>query len=267
MLILIESGKSIVLYVNQCFNLQFVSFQLYNVVDRLSPSALFDLHSQLERLRSCKGAQSCTEYHGKHKQIAQNSLVNATEKSISTTALPTTDENRQINTKFTTKPSHQTTELAREKTSEVSSTQPAVPTTKTTELPNDTRSTELPTSANSLSVEVETTTQKPTELFTKQVNETSVENEELKTVQKVDDKLPSISKEKLERRRRRKQKKAEKNKQIESSESSGADGGKHNKGKNKGDKKKGKNSEKKRRNRNKKRDKRPNDEASLPTLP
>ena len=55
--------------------------QLYNIVDRISPSVLYDLHHQLERLKGCKGSHSCTEYHGKPYKKPDHS-VNSTSKPV-----------------------------------------------------------------------------------------------------------------------------------------------------------------------------------------
>ncbi|EDO34185.1 predicted protein, partial [Nematostella vectensis] len=41
------------------FDLTLDPYQLYNIVDRISPIMLYDLHNQLEEMRKCKGAESC----------------------------------------------------------------------------------------------------------------------------------------------------------------------------------------------------------------
>ncbi|XP_031556550.1 extracellular sulfatase Sulf-2-like [Actinia tenebrosa] len=64
------------------FDLNADPYQLYNIVDRISPSVLYDLHNQLEHMKGCKGAQSCTQYHGKPRPTTPSPLLNITEQPV-----------------------------------------------------------------------------------------------------------------------------------------------------------------------------------------
>lgn len=46
------------------FDLNKDPYQLYNIIDEVSPAVLSELHQQLSKMRDCKG-EHCTHYHGK----------------------------------------------------------------------------------------------------------------------------------------------------------------------------------------------------------
>ncbi|XP_078384267.1 extracellular sulfatase Sulf-1-like [Oculina patagonica] len=46
------------------FDLNKDPYQLYNIIDEVSPAVLLELHQQLTKMRDCKG-EHCTHYHGK----------------------------------------------------------------------------------------------------------------------------------------------------------------------------------------------------------
>ncbi|XP_073252295.1 extracellular sulfatase Sulf-1-like isoform X2 [Porites lutea] len=72
------------------FDLNQDPYQLYNVIDKVSPAVLSQLHEQLNRMRACRGGHQCNHYHG--KKYAQ---INATSVPLTTPRLMSTSKETQ----------------------------------------------------------------------------------------------------------------------------------------------------------------------------
>ncbi|XP_001626284.3 extracellular sulfatase Sulf-1 isoform X2 [Nematostella vectensis] len=95
------------------FDLTLDPYQLYNIVDRISPIMLYDLHNQLEEMRKCKGAESCTHYHGKPRSSSasvQAPLLGATP------SVEPTEQSRVVETTTALFTNDMTTEATQEPT-------------------------------------------------------------------------------------------------------------------------------------------------------
>ena len=74
-----------------------IYFQLYNVIDKVSPAVLSQLHKQLEIMKGCKGGNQCNHYHG--KKYVQ---VNATSAPFTTSPLTSTSKQTAETTRMIT---------------------------------------------------------------------------------------------------------------------------------------------------------------------